>query len=81
MTRTQNSFFNLITNFGASLLVVALSFVTRSVFIHTLGTTFLGLEGLFTNILSMLSLSAAADEKVLHFQPDSDGYLVRKLKK
>ena len=57
MTRTQNSFFNLITNFGASLLVVALSFVTRSVFIRTLGTTFLGLEGLFTNILSMLSLA------------------------
>lgn len=57
MTRTQNSFFNLITNFGASLLIVILSFVTRSVFISTLGRTFLGLEGLFTNILSMLSLA------------------------
>ena len=57
MTRTQNSFFNLITNFGASLLVVALSFITRSVFINTLGTTYLGLEGIFTNILSMLSLA------------------------
>lgn len=57
MTRTQNSFFNFITNIGASLLVVVLSFVTRSVFIHTLGTTYLGLEGLFTNILSMLSLA------------------------
>lgn len=57
MTRTQNSFFNLITNFGASLLIVVLSFVTRTVFISTLGTAFLGLEGLFTNILSMLSLA------------------------
>lgn len=57
MTRTQNSFFNLITNLGASLLIVALSFITRSVFISTLGRTYLGLEGLFTNILSMLSLA------------------------
>lgn len=57
MTRTQNSFFNFLTNFGASLLVVLLNFVTRSVFINTLGTTYLGLEGLFTNILSMLSLA------------------------
>lgn len=57
MTRTQNSFFNLITNFGASLMVVVLSFITRTVFINTLGTTYLGLEGLFTNLLSMLSLA------------------------
>lgn len=57
MTRTQNSFFNLITNFGASILLVVLNFITRSVFISTLGTTFLGLEGLFTNLLSMLSLA------------------------
>ena len=57
MTRTQNSFFNLATGLGASLLVTFLSFITRTVFIRYLGTSFLGIEGLFSNILSVLSLT------------------------
>ena len=57
MTRTQNSFLNFFTNLLSSVLVIALNFITRSVFIRFLGTNFLGVEGLFTNILSMLSLA------------------------
>ncbi len=57
MTRTQNSIFNFITGIGSTLLVVLLNFITRSVFIKTLGTSYLGIEGLFTNILYMLSLA------------------------
>ena len=57
MTRTQNSFFNLITNLASSLLLVLLNFATRSVFIRFLGTSYLGIEGVFTNLLSMLSLA------------------------
>lgn len=33
-----------------------LSFILRTVFIHTLGKTYLGISGLFTNILTVLSL-------------------------
>ncbi len=57
MTRTQNSFFNVITGMGSSLLLVLLNFITRSVFINTLGVSYQGLEGIFSNILSMLSLT------------------------
>lgn len=57
MTRTQNSFFNFITSIFSSLLVIILSFITRSVFIRYLGISFLGIEGIFTNVLSMLSLA------------------------
>jgi len=57
MTRTQNSFLNFATNLFSSALVVLLSFITRSVFIRYLGTNYLGIEGLFTNILYMLSLA------------------------
>lgn len=57
MTRTQNSFFNVITGIGSTLLLVLLNFITRSVFIRTLGESYLGIEGVFTNILSMLSLA------------------------
>lgn len=57
MSRTKNSILNFITNLGSMLLTVLLNFITRSVFIHTLGSSYLGIEGLFTNILSMLSLA------------------------
>lgn len=39
------------------MLVIVLSFITRSVFIRYLGISFLGIEGIFTNVLSMLSLA------------------------
>lgn len=57
MSRTQNSILNFITNLGSSLLLVVLNFVTRSMFIRYLGTSYLGIEGLFSNILTMLSLA------------------------
>ena len=57
MTRTQNSLFNFITGIISTLLIVLLSFITRSVFIRQLGTSYLGIEGYFTSILSMLSLT------------------------
>ncbi len=57
MTRSQNSFLNMVTGLGSSLLLMALSFVTRTVFIRTLGTDYLGLEGVFSNILTVLSLA------------------------
>lgn len=57
MTRTQNSFFNIITGVTSSLLAMLLSFVTRTVFIRTLGSSYLGIEGYFSNILSVLNLA------------------------
>ena len=57
MTRTQNSFANALTGIGSSLLIILLNFVTRTVFVRTLGTSYLGIEGLFSNILSLLSLT------------------------
>ena len=57
MTRSQNSFFNMVTSIGSSILLIVLSFITRTVFIRTLGTDYLGLEGVFSNILTVLSLA------------------------
>lgn len=42
---------------GGQLITIILQFVTRTVFIHTLGKAYLGIGGLFSNILSMLSLA------------------------
>ena len=56
-TRIQNSIRNLIFGFGGQIFQYILSFATRTIFIYLLGTTYLGVNGLFTNILSVLSLA------------------------
>lgn len=57
MTRTENSTKNMITGLINQLLILIFRFVTRTVFIYCLGEEFLGINGLFSNILSLLSLA------------------------
>lgn len=56
-SRTKNSMINMATGFGGQLLATILKFVVRTVFIYALGKSYLGINGLFTNILSMLNLA------------------------
>ena len=56
-SRTKNTIINTISGFGGQLLTVILQFVVRTVFIRILGKEYLGINGLFQNILSMLSLA------------------------
>lgn len=57
MKRTENAIKNIATIWAEKFIVIIVSFVLRTVFIKTLGIDYVGLDGLFTNILSMLSLS------------------------
>lgn len=56
-SRTKNSALSLITGIGGQLLNETLRFITRTVFIYTLGKMFLGINGLFSEIIVMLSLT------------------------
>lgn len=56
-SRIQNSVRNAATSIGGQLLNNLLRFVCRTVFIHTLGREFLGISSLYTNILTLLSIS------------------------
>lgn len=56
-SRTQNTIYNFISSIGGQLLTIVMQFAVRTVFIHTLGKSYLGISGLFSNILSMLSLA------------------------
>lgn len=56
-SRTKNSTLSLITGIGGQLMNEALRFITRTVFIYTLGKMFLGINGLFSEIMVMLSLT------------------------
>ncbi|WJH32308.1 hypothetical protein N6H14_18015 [Paenibacillus sp. CC-CFT747] len=57
--RTKNSLINITAGLGNQLVITVLSFLTRTLFINILGIEYLGVNGLFTNILAMLSLAEA----------------------
>ena len=56
-SRIENSLFNLFSGFGYRLLSIVTAFAVRTVFILTLDSVYLGVNGLYSNILSMLSLA------------------------
>lgn len=56
-SRTKNSALTLATGGIRQILTLIFAFASRTVFIYTLGAEYLGLNGLFSNILSILALS------------------------
>ena len=56
-SRTNNSVRNILYRLISQLASIALKFVSRTVFIHILGVEYLGINGLFSEILQMLSLA------------------------
>lgn len=56
-SRTQNSILNILTGLGGYVINTVLGFACRIVFIRCLTAEYLGISGLFTNILTMLSLA------------------------
>lgn len=55
--RINNSIKNIITSVLGQFITIGLNFTTRSIFILMLGNEFLGINGLFTNIISILALA------------------------
>ena len=56
-SRTKKSIKNLIFSFGTQIGVLLINFLSRTIFIKVLGVEVLGINGLFTNILTLLSLA------------------------
>lgn len=57
MSRTKLVIKNMATNIGGQGIVLLLNFIQRSVFIYFLGKEYLGIQSLFTSIISVLSLA------------------------
>ncbi|WBW98960.1 lipopolysaccharide biosynthesis protein [Oceanirhabdus sp. W0125-5] len=55
--RVKNSLINITAGIVNQIIITLLSFISRSVFISSLGIAYLGVNGLFTNILAMLALA------------------------
>lgn len=56
-SRTRFSFYNILSGVFLQGISFLLSFLIRAVFIKTLGELYLGLDGLFSNLLSFLNLA------------------------
>lgn len=57
MSRTENSIKNIKYSISGQIIALISNFITRTVFIKILSAEYLGLSGLFSNILSILSLA------------------------
>lgn len=55
--RTKNSLINMLVGVVGQLLSIVLSFAGRIVFIHYLSSAYLGVNGLFSDVLGMLNLA------------------------
>lgn len=55
--RVQNSIRNMLFGLSGQLISCIMGFIVRTVFISTLGIEYLGVDGLFSNILTLLSLT------------------------
>lgn len=56
-SRVVNSSRNIIVSVTCQIVTLAFSFITRTFFIHLLGSEYLGLNGLFSSVLSVLSMA------------------------
>ncbi len=56
-SRTRKSTYNMIMGFANQLINLVLNFVSRSVFINTLGAEYLGLNSIFVDVLNLLSMA------------------------
>ena len=55
-SRTENSFRNIIASLFSNLSSIIIGIVSRFIFISILGSEYLGLNGLFTNVISILGI-------------------------
>lgn len=65
--RLKNTVNNVIANLSLMVIRTVLMFVSRMVFVHALGKTYLGVNGLMTNVLSMLSLAELGIGTAINF--------------
>lgn len=55
--RTKKSIKNISYSVVIQVLLILINFISRTIFIHFLGSEYLGINGLYTNILTVLSLA------------------------
>ncbi|MCR4990301.1 MAG: hypothetical protein K6A38_05485 [Lachnospiraceae bacterium] len=70
--RIKNSLRNIIYIYGSTLLIVILNFVVRRIFLDVLTVDYLGYDGLFTSIFSLLNLSEMGIASIITYHMYSE---------
>ena len=66
-SRTKKSIRNVVTGIGSKLFLMLLAFASKTVLVRLLGVEYNGINGLYTNLLSILSLAELGVGNVLTF--------------
>ena len=66
-SRTENSIRNAISGLASQVFILVITFLSRTVFIKILGAEYLGINGLYYNILTILSLAELGIGNVMIF--------------
>lgn len=56
-SRTKNSILNMVSSIGYQMISLVMSFISRTIFLQVLGVGYLGINGLFNDVLSMLNMA------------------------
>lgn len=56
-SRTKNSILNMASSIGYQMISLVMSFISRTIFLQVLGVGYLGINGLFNDVLSMLNMA------------------------
>ncbi|MBO4914842.1 MAG: oligosaccharide flippase family protein [Oscillospiraceae bacterium] len=67
-SRTKNTARNLTVSFAAMLPTYLMQFVIRTIFVRILGRSYLGINGYFSSILTMLSLTELGLDTAINFK-------------
>ena len=66
-SRTEYSTMNTVVAMISRIAAILMGFVTRVVFTHTLSESYVGINGLFTDILNVLSLTELGVETAISY--------------
>lgn len=66
--RTKSTILNSLFSFGSAILLAIMSLILRKIFTHNLSIEYLGYEGLFTNIFTLLSLAELGFETIVMYR-------------
>ena len=66
-SRTENTAKNIVWGYVGNIVSLLAQFASRTIFIHTIGLSYLGINGLFSSVLGMLSLTELGIGTAINF--------------
>ena len=66
-SRTENTAKTIVWGYAGNIISMIVHFISRTIFIYTIGISYLGINGLFTSVLGMLSLTELGIDTAINY--------------